>query len=212
MGRAGKSGGKVLVIRISLRVSIAVLKYCGQNQLGEERVCLAYTSWSWPITEVGAEAEAVERWCWLAPHALLNLLSSSTQDPIPGPVPPTVSWALSRGSLFSVSSSLCQVDKPTTKTPPSPSRKPGHCAGTRTRLGLQHPRKSRIQWWAKPCAGRRRGRMSSRSSLISQISELQDQWEILSQKNRVEIDRGRHPILISDLHTRVNTSELTIHN
>lgn len=79
-------------------------------------------------------------------------------------------------------------------------------------LGLQHPRKSRIQWWAKPCAGRRRGRMSSRSSLISQISELQDQWEILSQKNRVEIDRGRHPILISDLHTRVNTSELTIHN
>lgn len=41
MGRADKSAGKMLVISISLRVSIAVLKYCGQKQLGEERVCLA---------------------------------------------------------------------------------------------------------------------------------------------------------------------------
>lgn len=135
----------MLVISISLRVSIAVLKYCGQKQLGEEGFAWLTLhdrgpSLMWKLKQRPRKGGAG----WLAPHAWLSLLSSSAGTPSPGPAPPTVSWALSRGSLFSVNSNLCQVDKPTTKNPPA-SRKSGHCVSTRTWSGLQHPGESRIQ-------------------------------------------------------------------
>jgi hypothetical protein len=53
---------------VLVRVTIAVMKYCDQKQVGEERVYLAYTSTSYFITEgsrgrnleAGADAEAME--------------------------------------------------------------------------------------------------------------------------------------------------------
>jgi uncharacterized protein YgbK (DUF1537 family) len=75
----------VILSGVLVRVSIAVMKDCGQKQLVRERVCFAYTSTSqftmkgnWGKSqEAGADAEAMKECCllacslWLAQPAFL---------------------------------------------------------------------------------------------------------------------------------------------
>ena len=121
------------------RVSIAVIKkYHDKKQCGEERVYVAYISWTtvhWGKSEHALKLgrtwrlELMQRpwrnavYYWLAPHGLLSLLSYRTQVHQPRDGTPhqslikkmPSSWILqrqflNRGSLLSDNSSLCQVD------------------------------------------------------------------------------------------------------
>jgi hypothetical protein len=80
-----------------LRVSVAVIKYHDQKQLGEEGAYFTYTSTSQSGCELkaGTEIEAMEKCCLLAcPLGLLSLSLIYPKSTCPGVVPLTMCWAI----------------------------------------------------------------------------------------------------------------------